>query len=149
MIRAVLDVNVIVRGFSAAVGGPAEVVAAWSEGEFELVLSEHIFRGTIRTWSKPYFRARITPNEVRENLDRLRTEATLVVPVDTVHGVADDEEDDPVLATAVAGQVSHLVTGDNGLLELVRYEEIAIVSPRDFLEVLAEASRATMGDDSA
>ena len=137
MIRAVLDVNVIVSGFSAPAGGPAEVVAAWSVGNFELVISEHIYRGAIRTWSKPYFRARVTPDQVQANLDRLRTQATFVVPVDTVQGIADDKEDDLVLATAVAGEVPYLVTGDHGFQRVGRYGDIAILSPRAFLDVLA------------
>ncbi len=66
MIRAVLDVNVIVSGFSTSEGIPAEVVAAWLEDKFDLVLSKHILRGAARTWGKPYFRARITPEEAQE-----------------------------------------------------------------------------------
>ncbi len=139
MIRAVLDVNVIVSGLSAVVGSPADVITAWSEGRFELVVSEHLLDGTIRTLHKPYFRARLTPDEVQRYLDLLRTEATLVEPVDTVHGVADDEEDDLVLATAVAGQVPYLVTGDYGLQQIGRYGDVTILSPRAFLDVLAEA----------
>jgi len=142
VIRAVLDVNVIVSGFSAPAGGPAEVVAAWSVGNFELVISEHIYRGAIRTWSTPYFRARVTPDQVQANLDRLRTQATFVVPVDTVQGVANDKEDDLVLAKAVAGGVTFLVTGDYGLQRVERYGDIAILSPRAFRDVLdAEALR--------
>jgi putative PIN family toxin of toxin-antitoxin system len=137
VIRVVLDVNVIVSGYSAPTGGPTEVVAAWSEGKFELVASEHIIRGATRTWSKPYFRARLNPDEVEERLNFLRTEATLVVPVDTVRGVADNYEDDLVLATAVAGEVPYLVTGDHGLQRVGRYGDILILSPRDFLDVLA------------
>ena len=104
VIRAVLDVNVIVSGLSPVVGTSADITAAWSEGRFELVVSEHVLNGTNRTLHKPYFRARITPDEVQRNLDFLRAEATLVEPIDTVHGVADDEDDDLVLATTSLGK---------------------------------------------
>lgn len=142
MIRAVLDVNVIVAGFAAPAGIPAEIVSAWLRGGFELVISEHIFRGALRTWSKPYFRARITPDEVQRALNILRSKATLVAPVDSVVGVAEHQEDDLVLATAVAGGVTFLVTGDYGLQRVERYGDIAILSPRAFRDVLdAEALR--------
>lgn len=142
MIRAVLDVNVIVAGFAAPAGIPAEIVSAWLRGGFELVISEHIFRGAHRTWSKPYFRARITPDEVQRALNILRSKATLVAPVDSVVGVAEHQEDDLVLATAVAGGVTFLVTGDYGLQRVERYGDIAILSPRAFRDVLdAEALR--------
>lgn len=138
MIRAVVDVNVLVSGFPAKQGGPAEVLAAWTDQTFALVVSEHIVRKVIDAWSKPYFRARLEPEAVREAIERLRTKATFVVPVDTVHGVAEDEEDDLVLATAVAGEVPYLVTGDYGFQRVGRYGDIAILSPRAFLDVLDE-----------
>jgi putative PIN family toxin of toxin-antitoxin system len=112
VIRAVLDVNVIVSDLSAVVGNSADITTAWSAGRFELVVSEHVLNGTNRILHKPYFRARITPDEVQRNLDFLRAEATLVEPIDMDYGVADDEDDDLVLATTVAGQVPYLVTGD-------------------------------------
>jgi putative PIN family toxin of toxin-antitoxin system len=142
VIRAVLDVNVIVAGFAAPAGIPAEIVSAWLRGGFELVISEHIFRGAFRTWGKPYFRARITPDEVQRALNILRNKATLVAPVDSVVGVAEHQEDNFVLATAVAGGVTFLVTGDYGLQRVERYGDIAILSPRAFRDVLdAEALR--------
>lgn len=73
---------------------------------------------------------------MQQTLALLRAEASIVVPDATVRGVADDEEDDLVLATAVAGQVPHLVTGDRGLLNLGSYQSITIHSPRAFLELL-------------
>ena len=45
-----------------------------------------------------------------------------------------DPDDDWVLATALAGEAEAIVTGDDDLLALRHYHEIAIVSPRRFLE---------------
>ena len=138
MIRAVVDVNVLVSGFPSKKGSPAEIVARWRNQTFELVISEHIIHGIIDAWSKPYFRARFGAGAVWEAVDRPRARSTFVIPVDTVHGVADDEEDDLVLATAVAAEVPYLVTGDHGLQRLGRYGNITILSPHAFLEVLDE-----------
>lgn len=140
MISAVLDANVLVSGFVANQGGPAEVVAAWFAGEFDLVLSEHILEGTARAWSKPYFRTRYTHAEVRDTLALLRVNARFIVPVDTIHGVCEDEEDDLVLATAIAGDVPYLVSGDKGMLALGRYQDVTILTPRDFLDLLDRQS---------
>lgn len=54
----------------------------------------------------------------------------------TVRGVATDLEDDLVIATAVAGAAEYLVTGDNGLLAVESFQDVSIVSPREFLELL-------------
>lgn len=138
MITAVLDVNVLVSGFVSQAGIPAAILEAWTDGQFELVLSEHILTGCARAWLKPYFRSRYTEGEIEATLTLLRADAVVVSPVATVRGVAADLEDDLVLATAIAGKAPFLVTGDKRLLDLESYQDIAIVSPRDFLSFLGE-----------
>ena len=71
-------------------------------------------------------------------LTLLRAEATLVVPASTVRGIGEDEEDDLVLATAIAGDAGFLVTGDKYLQALGRYQNVVILSPRQFLTSLAD-----------
>ena len=138
MIRAVLDVNVLVSGFPAPAGTPAILIERWLLREYELVLSEHILTGVARAWTNSYFRTRYSGDESQQALTLLRDRGTIVTPVTTVHGVADDEEDDLVLATGVAGNVTHLVTGDRGLLALGTYHDMVILTPRDFLNLLEQ-----------
>ena len=115
MIRATLDVNVLASGFPAEAGTPASLIQRWTELEYELVLSVHILDGLERTWQKPYYRLRYSAQRVGGALSLLRTNATIVVPVKTISGIGEDEEDDLVLATAVSGNVEFLVTGDKYL----------------------------------
>ena len=51
--------------------------------------------------------------------------------------VCRDPDDDWVLATAVAGQAEAIVTGDGDLLALGKYQGVAILTPRQFIERLA------------
>lgn len=91
MIRATLDVNVLASGFSSELGIPAELIDHWTDLAYELVISEHILEGLIRTWQKPYYQSRFSRERVQEALTLLRAEADFVVPVGTVCGVAEDE----------------------------------------------------------
>ena len=134
--RATLDVNVLASGFPAAAGTPAALITYWTDLAYELVISEHILEGLARAWGKPYYQRRFTPEQVRQSLTLLRTEATLVLPVTTVQGIGEDLEDDLVLATAIAGEAGFLVTGDKHLQGLRHYRHVAILSPRQFLDVL-------------
>ena len=136
MIRATLDVNVLASGFPAEAGVPAQLIDRWTELAYELIISEHLLEGLIRTWRKPYFQRRYSPERVQETITLLRAAATVVVPVSTVQGIAEDEEDDLVLATAVAGDAGFLVTGDKHLQGLGTYQRIRILSPRQFLDLL-------------
>ena len=133
MKRVVLDVNVIVSAFPSKSGVPLTVVRFGLSGTFEIVMSEHILLGVKRAWDKPYYRERFNEIEARRALNVLRANAFVVEPSRAAMGVANDLEDDLVLGTAIAGQADYLVTGDRGLLRLVEYMGIEIVSPQEFL----------------
>lgn len=45
-----------------------------------------------------------------------------------------DRDDDIVLGVALAGRANVIVTGDDDLLVLKRYDRVRILSPRQFLE---------------
>ena len=140
MIRVTLDVNVLASGFPASTRAPAEILVAWTDCAFDLVLSEHILAGLERAWQKPYFQRRLTNDDIQRILDVFRAEVVIVAPAPIVHGVAADVEDDLVLDTALAGHASYLVTGDNHLRNLVAYGPVTILSPREFLTFLEQAN---------
>ena len=127
MIAAVLDVNVIVSGFPARRGAAAEVIDRWLTSEFRVIVSEHILNGVIRAWDNAWFRDRYARNEADRALFLLRTRAVMISPASGIRGVASDAEDDLVLATAVAGEVDYLVTGDRRFREVGQYGSIAIM----------------------
>lgn len=54
--------------------------------------------------------------------------------------VCRDEDDDVVLATALAGKADVIVTGDEDLLVLKKFRGIEILSPRQFLKLLDRTS---------
>ena len=62
-----------------------------------------------------------------------------VIELADVRGVATTPADDLILATAVAGEAGHLVTGDRQLRNLGEYEGVRIVGPRAFVDWLAAA----------
>jgi len=142
VIRATLDVNVLVSGFPESSGAPGELIAWWLGRRFSLVLSEHILSTLAAVWGRPYWRAHFEQDKVRRAIDLLRARAVFVAPDLTIRGVAVNDEDDMILGTAVAGKVDYLVTGDKPLRALGRYQNVVILSPREFLDILEfDASR--------
>ena len=142
MIATVLDVIVIVSGFTSNQGAPADLIERWLSREFQLILSEHILDGVARAWNKAWFQERYDANEAQRALGLLRTRATIVVPVSVVHGVAPDWEDDLVLTTAVAGNATYLVTGDRRFRAVGRHGTITFCSPREFALILGRLPRS-------
>ncbi len=138
MITAVLDTNVLASGFvrSNPAAAPVQLIDAWRDRRFVLIISEHILTELARTFETPYFRQRLTPEQLAADLALLRTEGRVTPIIAEVRGVATHTEDDLVLAAAVSGQAQYIVTGDTKLQELRAYQGVAILSPRAFLHVL-------------
>jgi predicted nucleic acid-binding protein len=67
-------------------------------------------------------------------LDYLRANAVLVSGIPTQAVIADDPDDDYVIACAIDGEADYIISGDRHLLELESLNKILIVSPREFVE---------------
>ena len=140
--KAVLDTNVLVSAQLNPRGTPAEIVAAWREGRFDLVTTAALieeFRGTM---DEPRLMRRVAaPERIAGAIDALTAAALRDEPVTTLHVIVDDPDDNRVLEAAVAGEADYIVSGDRHLLALGEYEVIPIVRPAQFLALLAAEER--------
>lgn len=134
--KVVLDANVLLSGLVIGSAAPAQIIAMWEEDMFDICVSERILDGVSRALNKPYWRKRLDIQLLERRLSNVRSLVKPVKPVDDVHGIAEDDEDDLVLATAVAARADYLVTGDKYLLRIGEFRGIPIVSPRDFLDMV-------------
>ena len=57
--RVLLDVNVLVSGLLARPGAPALLLGKWLEGEFELVVTEHLLAELEATLARPKLRRHV------------------------------------------------------------------------------------------
>ncbi len=137
--KVTLDVNTLVSGFLKGGGPPSTIIDLWRSGRFHVCLSTHIIETVEKIWERPYFVAN------SDRIDRALAIALMVdeqeepiMPDPSVTGVADDEEDDLVLGTAVAAGADFLVTGDTGLLRIGEYRGVRIVTARQFLLLIGE-----------
>jgi uncharacterized protein len=134
-VRAVLDPNVVISGVLSPTGNPAQVLRALEGGEFELVVCQALIDELARALAYPKLRQHI-PQADAEALthwiDRSATNAPDPTLPPPAH--AADPDDDYLIALAAA-QRAILVSGDKHLLDLA--SEIPVLSPRQFLELLA------------
>lgn len=143
MRRIVLDTNVLVSGIVGAThpgSVPGSIIRAWRQEQFAVVLSEHILSEASRALNKDYFRRRLSQRQIGQAIEALRRTATIAPITRDVRGVATHPEDDLVLATALSSNTAVLVSGDVQIQRLGSYEEIRILSPRQFLEELTAGS---------
>jgi len=139
--RVVLDTNALLSGLVTGETAPSRILNAWWNDRFHLIVSDHILDGVDRALHKPYWRQRQDLLALESRLAALGSNVERVEPAEGIHGVAPDDEDDLILATAVAADADYVVTGDKGLLALGEFRDIPIVSPREFLDRLDAMER--------
>lgn len=136
-VRVVIDTNVLVSGLLWQ-GTPGELVDRVYAREIELVTSATLFAELEDVLTRPKFLAKLVAigSSSQELLDVVR-QASVMVSVGNVEPViADDPDDDHVLACAVAGQAAVIVSGDHHLLDLSSYRDIRILTAAALLEEL-------------
>jgi uncharacterized protein len=130
-VKVVLDTNVIVAGFGTR-GLCADEIHVCLD-RHAIVLSEEILAETSKHLGAKF---KLPSVRVKEIVGFLRQRAMIVKPVVVPLDACRDTSDLPILGTALAAQVECLITGDQDLLSIHEYEEIAILSPREFYELL-------------
>ena len=139
MRRVVLDSSVFVSAFVTPKGTVARMLDAVLASPIELCVSHAILEETAHTLlTKPRLRRYATYDDAAATawLDMLAELAVIVEPVTDLAPICRDPADDVIVATAVAAKAEWLITGDDDLLVLDPYQDIRIVTPRAFLELL-------------
>jgi putative PIN family toxin of toxin-antitoxin system len=131
MIRAVLDTNVFVSALNFG-GTPNAVLKLLEADSFTLCISQSIIDETRRIL---LLRFEWSEEDLAHALDPLLTLAEIVEPTTQV-SMSRDRNDDHILACALDASADVIVTGDDDLLSLGRYENIRIVTPREFVTML-------------
>lgn len=137
----VIDTNVLLSGLVAKSGSPYEILEAWRRGEFLLLTREDIIAEVIEVLGRPYYREkRHVTDEIISGIARaLRTEALQTEGAVTVEAITQDPDDDKFLACAIEGGADYIISGDHHLLDLGSYQDIPIVRPAAFLQILRGA----------
>lgn len=129
--RVILDTNVLVSGILFG-GRPREVIRLALKGHITAYLSPDTLREFRDVIARPKFRL---PSEfVHTVIEELQAAMPMVFPRDIVPVVAEDPDDDAVIACAVASNADFIITGDPHLLAIGRYQRIVIVTPAEYLD---------------
>ncbi len=147
LLWAVLDTNVIISGLMGVSGPPRNIIDAWLDDRFTLVTSLPLVRELAYVLAYPRIaeRLRSSQAEVDFLVAAMLTQAEVVPGALTLPGVARDPKDDAVVACAVEGAAGFVVSGDEELLGLCVYQDVEMITPRGFVDILEKAIRRKRG----
>ena len=135
MSRAVVDPNVLIAALLSRNGAPAELVARWLSGAFEMVVSASLLDELERALAYPKLRDRIAAGDAAEFVALLRQTAIVAPDAAVTARRSEDPHDDCLLALAEQERAI-IVSGDRHLLALA--DRFPVVTARAYLDTVAE-----------
>jgi putative PIN family toxin of toxin-antitoxin system len=133
----VLDTNVLVSALITPGGLPDKLLQHWETDDFTLVTSSAQLHELQRVLAYDKLQKFIHPDQAEKLIENIRSFAVLAEELLDLN-VSSDAADNLILATAIAGTASHLVTGDKAdLLNLKKVNDVEIISVRDAIQLLA------------
>ena len=150
--NAVVDTNIFISGTINPHGRPRQVLSAWHEGRFNLILSDWQHAELITVFARPKIirQFRITLIELTELIARIAG-VTPIVPSSSIPVSLRDPKDEHILAAALVGKADYLVTGDDDLLVHQgdpRLGALQIVTASQFLAILEEQAQAKKDEEA-
>jgi putative PIN family toxin of toxin-antitoxin system len=132
----VLDTSVLISTLISKGTPPQQLYLHWLEDVFELVTSEAQLTEYTRVIQYKRLQKYISVPEAQSLLGHLRRKARVLDVLPDVD-LSPDPDDNPILATAIAGEADYLVSGDKeNLLSLGEVEGIPIITARTALDLL-------------
>lgn len=132
-LRVTLDTNVYLSAFLFQDGIIADLWRFAEAGRYTVILSPFIVREFMEKLREKFKVSEAEREGIKRTVVRI---AEIVQPKTVPSVIADDPDDDHILACVVTGKADILVSRNQHLLRLKEYEGIPIVRPRDFLRTL-------------
>jgi hypothetical protein len=138
VLKAVVDVNLVVSGIISKEGSPAKLLLAWRNNDFLLIISEGMLEETKKVLQYPRIKNKYNLNvqDISQAIGAIERFAFVLPDRIKVDIIKDDPDDNKVIACALAANADYIVSGDRHLLELSAVKGISIVTAKEFLALL-------------
>jgi putative PIN family toxin of toxin-antitoxin system len=132
-LKAVFDTNIFVSALAIPGGQAERAIDLVIDARVNLCISKEIIHEVLGVLAQKFSKG---PEELSRTAVFLSELAELVVPRKKL-AVLDDEPDNRILECAVTGHADVIVAGDRAMLNLKKYQEIRILSLRQFLDEIS------------
>jgi uncharacterized protein len=132
-VNIVCDTNVLVSG--VLFGGHArEILRLASRGVVINFISPDILREAENVLRRSKFC--LHPEQVLEIIALFKDTFEIVTPSMRVRAISSDPQDNHVIEAALAARAKYIISGDKHLLELMKWDDLHLVSPAQFMQTV-------------
>jgi uncharacterized protein len=132
-LKAVFDTNIFVSALAIPGGQAERAIDLVIDARVNLCISKEIIHEVLGVLAQKFSKG---PEELSRTAMFLSELAELIISRKKL-AVLDDDPDNRILECAVTGHADIIVTGDRAMLDLKRYQEIRILSLRQFLDEIS------------
>jgi hypothetical protein len=129
MKRLLLDTNIYISAILFG-GKPKEIIDLAKENKFEIIISEYILWEIREVLSRKF---KVPDNRLNIIEHDILSLAKIVKVSSMIDAIAEHPADNAVLACAIDGNVDFIISGDQHILKLKKYNNILILTPQKFL----------------
>ena len=130
--RVVVDTNIFISGLISP-GPSRRILDLIEENSFSCVLTPDLFKELNKTLHRPKFKILFKDININKLMTIVKNNSLYIIPSVKMKACR-DPKDDMVLTAAIVAKADMIVSGDKDLLVLNPFEDIAIVTPREFLQ---------------
>jgi putative PIN family toxin of toxin-antitoxin system len=131
--KIVLDANIFISAFYW--GGNSElIINRVIEGLDELYFSKEILDEINDVMARPNFET--DQVKIDNYIKRIENIGKKIIITGKIQNVCRDNDDNDKLECGIESDAEYLITGDKDLLVLDHYENITIVKPKEYLDII-------------
>jgi putative PIN family toxin of toxin-antitoxin system len=130
--KIVLDANIFISAFFWG-GNPRTVLERVIAGIDELFITGEILDEIEAVVKRPKFHA--NEDEINYFIDSVEEISNKIVSTRRIRNGSRDKTDNKYIECGITAHVDYIISGDIHLLELGRYENIKIVTAKEYLEI--------------
>ncbi len=127
----VLDTNVLVSGIFWK-GYPRKIMESIFSGDIVIVITLDILNEYQRVGKE--LSIKFPEINIDELIDLITIKSILTMPIKLNEKICEDPSDEKFIECALASNTKIIVSGDKHLLNVKNYQNIKIISPREFIE---------------
>lgn len=139
-LRVVLDTNLLVSYLLTQGKTISRIIDYWKNDDIAVIVSPAIVEELVEVVQRPRLRQHMV-TDPKILIELLSFEAVHISGNLTLPGSSRDPKDDKFLACAVEGDAAYIVSGDEDLLSLKKFQGVSIIRPAAFVELIESAKR--------
>jgi len=131
--KLVLDTNVFVSAFYWG-GNPQKIIDRIIEGIDKLYFSNEILNEVAAVMGRPKFKS--SPETIEKYIQAIEKTGKKVFIPGNIKGICRDKDDDDKIECGILSGADYIITGDDDLLILKKYQHIKIVTIKEYLQII-------------